>query len=171
MRPIPKSIVEQIIDEVSSGKPMVQVAREMGISYSSVYKYAREGGVPTSRRRIAKERIDKAVDEVRGGKSIKQVAEETGMSYQMVWKCARERGVSTKREKKVTEREKQILAYIVSYIEENGKSPTYREVAAFFEISVERVHQIVRKLAKKGLISYKPRYGRSIEVLIKKERA
>jgi transposase len=121
-----------------------------------------------------KDKIDKAVEEVRNGKPTMQVAEETGMSYTTVWRYVKKSGVTPKkrpikREVKVTEREKQLFAFIVSYIEENGESPTYREMAAFFEISIERVKQLVRRMTKKGLITHKPYYARSIEVLLKKE--
>lgn len=62
----------------------------------------------------------------------------------------------------MSEREKQVLAFIISYIEENGESPMYREIGAFFGISRERVRQFIVRLEAKGLITYEPRKVRSI---------
>lgn len=66
----------------------------------------------------------------------------------------------------LTEREKQTLAFIMSYIEENGEAPMLREIASFLGVSKERARQLVDHLAKKGLVKHEYHKVRSLEVLL-----
>lgn len=54
---------------------------------------------------------------------------------------------------RVSEREKQVLAFFMSYEEDNGEPPCLYEVADFLGLSRQRIHQLVTRLERKGLMA------------------
>lgn len=60
----------------------------------------------------------------------------------------------------------QYLAFIHTYTKLNGISPTEAEMKAFFQAAAPSVHQMVKRLEEKGLISKTPNAPRSIKILI-----
>lgn len=63
----------------------------------------------------------------------------------------------------ITKKQKRILDYITSFIEKNGYSPSYREIAAGLKLnSVATVAQHIESLTKKGLISKGSNSARSL---------
>lgn len=67
---------------------------------------------------------------------------------------------------RVTEREKQVLAFFMAYEEENGRAPSLQEVANFLGLSKQRVGQFVKRLEKKGLMARKPGVDRVWKVML-----
>ena len=64
----------------------------------------------------------------------------------------------------LTKRQKQILDFLRTFIDENGYSPSFEEIcAAFGYTSLATVHEHVTNLAAKGYIRKAPRESRSIE--------
>lgn len=65
---------------------------------------------------------------------------------------------------KVSEPQKRVLAYFMSYEKENGRPPTLAECAAFLGCSRENVRQAAVALKRKGLMDnehYKVRSWRA----------
>ncbi len=70
--------------------------------------------------------------------------------------------------KELTNRQKEILNFILQFIEENGYPPTYREIANRFEMaSTFGVKRHIDALAKKGYLSVGSNLSRSIKPLAK----
>jgi len=67
--------------------------------------------------------------------------------------------------KKLTDRQKEVIAFIKSYIEENGCPPTIRECSVHFNISVRAVQCHYLALQKKGYLSNPLNKSRSIRLL------
>ena len=64
-------------------------------------------------------------------------------------------------------RRKDIMAYIAQHLEEEGYSPTVREIATAVGYSPSSVHAVSRHLKRleaQGLITRKPRSPRSIRL-------
>lgn len=53
---------------------------------------------------------------------------------------------------KITDSHIKIFKYIKKYIEENGLSPSYREIAAACEISLSHSHKLVGELKELGYL-------------------
>jgi repressor LexA len=68
-----------------------------------------------------------------------------------------------------TAKQGQYLAFIHNYIVMFGQPPAEAELQRFFGTTPPTVHQMLRKLADRGLISRIPGQARSIEVLIDPE--
>ena len=66
---------------------------------------------------------------------------------------------------KITERQRQYLAFISQYMKVNGRSPAESDIQRYFGVSPPTVHQMVVKLESLGLITRRPGVARSIEVL------
>lgn len=66
----------------------------------------------------------------------------------------------------LTDREKQVLAFTMSYIEEEQKAPTLAEIAAFLDVSGERARQLVSSLETKGFVRREYHKRRGLEVTI-----
>jgi repressor LexA len=64
----------------------------------------------------------------------------------------------------VTNREKEIYSYILSFIKENGYSPTIREICKGLYITVKTAHTHVMNLKNKGIINHTEKVARSIVV-------
>ncbi len=72
----------------------------------------------------------------------------------------------------MTKRERDLLAFICTFIEDRGKAPTYAEMAAGIGVkSRGNAHRLVRKLADQGYITFEPNSFRSIEVIDAKAAA
>lgn len=66
--------------------------------------------------------------------------------------------------KELTPRQAEILAFIKSYRAEHAYSPSNRDIAAHFGMSVRGAYDHVRALCKKGYISADNRRSRSISI-------
>lgn len=64
----------------------------------------------------------------------------------------------------------QFLAFICFYTKLNGQAPAERDMERYFSISPPSVHQMVLMLEKRGLIQRTPGVGRSIRLLVPRER-
>ncbi|MDR0654866.1 MAG: transcriptional repressor LexA [Treponema sp.] len=67
--------------------------------------------------------------------------------------------------KELTVRQKEVLAFIKSYIGTHSYPPTIRELAEYFEISVKGAHDHVTALKKKGFLRQAGRRSRTIELI------
>ncbi len=66
----------------------------------------------------------------------------------------------------LTNRQREILEFIESYMSLNGYPPTYREIADFFGIRTPRgVQQHLKALEKKGIIKLSKGKARSIKIV------
>ena len=65
-----------------------------------------------------------------------------------------------------TPRQGQFLAFIYYYAKLNGQPPAEADMARYFCISPPAVHQMVVKLAERGLIERTPGQSRSIRLLL-----
>ncbi len=65
----------------------------------------------------------------------------------------------------LTKKQKQILDYLTEFINTNGYAPSYREIAEYFGLSsTATVHEHVKTLEDKGLISSSHNVARSLEI-------
>ncbi len=65
----------------------------------------------------------------------------------------------------LTRRQKDVLDFIVSFVEEHGYSPSYEEIAAGLELaSLATVHKHISALASKGYVRRAFNQSRSVEV-------
>ena len=67
--------------------------------------------------------------------------------------------------KNLTDRQKEVLDFIESYIRENPYPPTIREIAEHFDISVKGAYDHVKALEKKGRIRAGENRSRTIELM------
>ena len=66
----------------------------------------------------------------------------------------------------LTKRQKQILDFITQFIQSNEYAPSYREIAEYFGLSsTATIHEHVKALEDKGLISSSFNAARSLEVI------
>jgi repressor LexA len=72
--------------------------------------------------------------------------------------------------KELTSRQKEILAFIDAFKWEHSYSPTIREIADHFEISVKGAHDHVIALRKKGSLRQEDKRSRTMEVVGERER-
>ena len=67
---------------------------------------------------------------------------------------------------KATEREKEILKMLIDFIEENGFSPSYRELCDIADLSSPAtIWTHLKNLKSKGYIDYIPAKSRTIKIL------
>ncbi len=71
--------------------------------------------------------------------------------------------------KDLTDRQKEVLAYISSFSEEHSYPPTIREIAERFGISVKGAYDHVKALERKGTLRLGENRSRSIEVLAREK--
>ena len=69
-----------------------------------------------------------------------------------------------------TEKQGQYLAYIYNYTVINGRPPAEADLQNFFRTTPPSIHQMIRKLEGKRLISRVPGQARSIRLLIDPDR-
>ncbi|MDR2177483.1 MAG: transcriptional repressor LexA [Treponema sp.] len=67
--------------------------------------------------------------------------------------------------KELTARQKEVLNFIDSFKQEHSYSPTIREIADYFEMSVKGAHDHVIALKKKGSLRLQNRCSRTMEVV------
>lgn len=67
--------------------------------------------------------------------------------------------------KDLTERQKEVLAFISSFSEDHSYPPTIREIAERFHISVKGAYDHVKALERKGTLRLAENRSRSIEVV------
>lgn len=72
-------------------------------------------------------------------------------------------------EQQWTEKQGQYLAFIYNYTVIHGRPPSQADLQRFFGTSPPTVHQMVLRLAEKGLITRKPGKARAIQVLVPPE--
>lgn len=65
----------------------------------------------------------------------------------------------------VTRQQQRVLSFVQEYIFQNDESPTYGEIAEALGCAKSNVHGLVRRLAERGEITYRPDSMRSIKVL------
>jgi hypothetical protein len=73
-------------------------------------------------------------------------------------------------EREWTEKQGQYLAFIYNYTVIAGRPPAEADMQRFFGTSPPSVHQMVLRLAEKGIISREPGEARTIRVLVSAER-
>jgi len=66
---------------------------------------------------------------------------------------------------KLTARQKEVLEFIAEHSREHGYSPTLREIAEEFHLSVKAVHDHVAALTGKGYIRKEAKKGRTLELV------
>ena len=71
--------------------------------------------------------------------------------------------------KEATERQKEVLDFIASYVHSHAYSPTIREVADYFSISVKGAHDHLTALRKKGLLKQGDKKPRTMELVRNRE--
>lgn len=71
----------------------------------------------------------------------------------------------TARERTITDRQIEVLNFIISFKESNGYSPTHREVADKMGITVKGAFDHIESLEKKGYLKHTYNVARSIVVL------
>jgi repressor LexA len=72
----------------------------------------------------------------------------------------------------LTKRQKQMVDYLVNYIEEHGYAPTLAEVGEYFGLSsLATVHKHLRNLESKGFIRRMHNHSRALEIASKSNGA
>ena len=67
--------------------------------------------------------------------------------------------------KELTERQKEVLAFITKHINAHSYPPTIREIAQFFSISVKGAHDHVTALKRKGCLKQADKRSRTMELV------
>lgn len=68
--------------------------------------------------------------------------------------------------RQITDRQKEVLAFIADFTEDNVYPPTVREISDHFNISLRAVQDHIAALQKKGYLSTEQKRSRSIRVLV-----
>ena len=69
-----------------------------------------------------------------------------------------------------TRRQGQFLAFIYYYTKLNGRPPAEADMQRYFQVSPPTVHQMVVTLERRGFIARVPGQGRSIRLLLPREK-
>jgi DNA-binding MarR family transcriptional regulator len=69
-----------------------------------------------------------------------------------------------------TPRQGQFLAFIYYYTKVNGRPPAEADMQWYFRVTPTSVHQMVVKLEQRGYIARVPGQGRSIRLLLPREK-
>jgi repressor LexA len=72
--------------------------------------------------------------------------------------------------KELTDRQKEVLTFIDSFVREHNYPPTIREVGEYFGISIKGAHDHVIALRKKGALRQEGKRSRTMEVVGSKNR-
>ncbi len=70
----------------------------------------------------------------------------------------------------LSQRQQEILDFIEQHIRIQGHSPSFREIAAKFDIAVSTVQDHIEALIKKKLLKKAPKHSRSFQVPLKENR-
>ena len=65
-----------------------------------------------------------------------------------------------------TAKQGQYLAFIWAYSQINGRAPAEADFQRYFKVTAPSVHQMLKTLAKSGLIEKQPGVARSIHLLV-----
>jgi len=68
---------------------------------------------------------------------------------------------------KLTKIQEDVYAYIAGYIDDNGYSPTYQEIAMRTDLTTQMVESHVKNIAKKGWIRFNGKKFRKLELIPK----
>jgi SOS-response transcriptional repressor LexA len=68
--------------------------------------------------------------------------------------------------KELTDRQAQVLEYIVKYRQERGIPPTFREIARHFGISHQAVQRMLVFIRAKGLLTWTEGRARTLQAAI-----
>jgi repressor LexA len=71
--------------------------------------------------------------------------------------------------KELTQRQREILAFITEYINNHAYPPTMREIGTYFSISVKGAYDHIAALRKKGCLRFGDKRSRTIEIIKPKE--
>jgi DNA-binding MarR family transcriptional regulator len=69
-----------------------------------------------------------------------------------------------------TPRQGQFLAFIHYYTKLNGRPPAEADMQRYFQVTAPSVHQMVVTLEKRGYIARVPGQGRSIRLLLLRDK-
>ena len=69
-----------------------------------------------------------------------------------------------------TEKQGQYLAFIYLYSKLNRRPPAEADIEKYFRVAPPTVHQMIKKLDEKGLITRIPRQPRTIQVLVPSDK-
>lgn len=69
-----------------------------------------------------------------------------------------------------TEKQGQYLAFIYHYSKLNRRPPAEADIEKYFRVAPPTVHQMIKKLDEKGLITRIPRQPRTIQVLVPSDK-
>ena len=69
-----------------------------------------------------------------------------------------------------TRQQGQFLAFIYYYTKVNGRPPAEADMQRYFQVSPPTVHQMVVTLERRGFIARVPGQGRSIRLLLPREK-
>lgn len=64
--------------------------------------------------------------------------------------------------KELTKRQKEVISFIADYLKQNSYSPTIREIADHFTISVKGAHDHITALRKKGFLKHADKRPRTM---------
>jgi len=67
--------------------------------------------------------------------------------------------------KDLTQKQSDVLQFIIDFKKQNEYPPTFREIADAFKITVHAAYDCVKSMKKKGHITYTEKISRSIRVL------
>jgi len=67
--------------------------------------------------------------------------------------------------KELTERQKEVLSFISEYLKNNSYSPTVRDIAEYFSISVKGAHDHITALKKKGYLKHADKRPRTMGLI------
>jgi repressor LexA len=67
--------------------------------------------------------------------------------------------------KELTDRQKQVISFIADFIKKHSYSPTIREIADHFEISVKGAHDHITALRKKGHLKHTDKRSRTMGLI------
>ncbi len=72
----------------------------------------------------------------------------------------------------VTRRQREVLDFIISFVQRNGYSPSYEEIARGLELrSLATVHKHISNLQKKGLLQRSHNRSRSIDIVPQRSKS
>ena len=67
--------------------------------------------------------------------------------------------------KEPTSRQREVLAFIIEFVQSHSYPPTIREIADYFSISVKGAYDHVAALKKKGKLKFEDKRSRTMEVV------
>ncbi|MBM3263383.1 MAG: hypothetical protein FJY97_08155 [candidate division Zixibacteria bacterium] len=74
-------------------------------------------------------------------------------------------GISHRTGRALTDRQRAFVEFIRRYVQSNGFSPSYREIAEGMQVSLRYIHQVVTVLEHKGALDRRPGQPRTLRVV------